>query len=158
MLKTKRRTLQFDSLEGKVLLSTGMADPAVTVKRDIVKRFLLNGSLAGLPIGSTGPAGLSMTTFSAAGHVASMGNVNGTFNLADTFVPIGKRPNLSNATLMLTNSKGSVQLMIAASKTSVYHYTITAGTDHYASATGSGTLMIAPAQGSINFVIALHSK
>jgi hypothetical protein len=158
MLKTKRRTPQFDSLEDKVLLSTGMADPAATVKRDAVKRFLLNGALYGIPSGTTGPEGYSVSTFSVGGRTASMGNVSGSFNLADTFVPIGKRPDLGNASLTLTNLKGSVQLAIAPSKTNLYHFTITSGTNHYAAATGSGKLTIAPTQGSINFVIMVHSK
>jgi hypothetical protein len=158
MLKTKRRTLQFDSLEDKILLSTGMADPAATVKRDAVKRILLNGALYGIPTGSTGPEGFSVSTFSVGGHTASMGNVSGSFNLADPVVPLGKRPNLGNASLTLTNRKGSVHLTIAPSKTNLYHFTITSGTDHYATAIGSGTLSISPTQGSINFAIIVHSK
>lgn len=158
MLKTKRRTLQFDSLEGKVLLSTGMADPAATVKRDVVKPFLLTGTLYGIPSGTTGPEGYNVSTFTVVGHTAAMGNVSGSFNLADTFVPIGKRPDLGNASLTMTNRKGSVQLAIAPSKTDLYHFKITSGTNHYADATGSGTLTIAPTQGTINFVIVVHSK
>jgi hypothetical protein len=158
MLKTKRRSLQFDSLEGKILLSTGIADPAATVKRDVIKRFLLNGALYGIPTGSTGPEGYNVSSFSVGGHTASMGNVNGSFNLANTFVPIGTRPDLGNASLTLTNGKGSVQLAIAPSKTKLYHFTIISGTNHYAAATGSGTLTISPTQGSINFVVMVHSK
>ncbi len=158
MLKTKRRTLQFDSLEGKILLSTGIADPAATVHRQVAKRFLLNGALYGIPSGTTGPEGLHVSTFSVAGHTVSMGNVSGSFTLANTFVPIGKRPDLGNATLTLTSLKGSVQLAIATSKTKLYHFTITSGTNHYAAATGSGTLRMSPMQGSINFVIIAHSK
>jgi hypothetical protein len=158
MLKTRRRTPQFDFLEDKFLLSTGVADPTATVKRDAVKRFLLNGALYGIPTGSTGPEGYNVSSFSVGGHTASMGNVSGAFNLANTFVPIGKRPNLGNASLTLTNLKGSVQLRIAPSKTKLYHFTITAGTNHYAAAPGSGTLTISPTHGSINFVIMVHSK
>ena len=39
MLNTKRRLPQFDSLEGKVLLSAGMADPATTKHHDTAKRI-----------------------------------------------------------------------------------------------------------------------
>ncbi len=158
MLKTKRRTLQFDSLEGKVLLSTGMADPAATVKRDVVKRLNLDGDLYGIPTGSTGPEGYNVATFAVGGTAAAMGKVSGSFDLANAFIPIGKRPNLGGASLTLTNLKGSVQLAIAPSKTSLYHFTITSGTDHYAGATGSGTLSIAPTQGTENFVVVVHSK
>ena len=86
--------------------------------------------------------GYNVSTFSVGGHAASMGDVSGSFNLADTFVPIGKRPNLGNASLTLTNLKGGVQLAIAPSKSSLYHFKITSGTNHYAGATGSGTLTI----------------
>jgi hypothetical protein len=158
MLKTKRRTLQFDCLEGKILLSTGMADPAATVRRDVVKRLLIDGALYGIPNGTTGPEGYTVSTFSVVGHTASMGNVSGSFNLADSFVPVGKLPNLGNASLTLTNHKGSVQLTIAPSKTKLYHFKITSGTDHNAGATGSGTLTISPTQGTINFVIIVHSS
>ena len=48
MLKTRRRLPQFDCLEGKVLLSVGMANPAASAHRETAKRFLLNGSLSGL--------------------------------------------------------------------------------------------------------------
>jgi hypothetical protein len=157
MLKTRQRLLQFDSLEGKVLLSTGMADPATTVHRDRAKRFLLNGALHGLPTGSPGPDGYSVTSFSAQGHVGSMGKVSGTFYLADTFIPIGKLPDLSNSWLILANQKGSVQLRIAASKTNHYRYKIISGTRSDASATGSGSVTISSGQGSINFIIKLHS-
>ena len=49
MLKTKRRLPQFDCLEGKVLLSAGMADPAATVHRDAsqtipLERFAVRAS------------------------------------------------------------------------------------------------------------------
>jgi hypothetical protein len=158
MLKTKRRTLQFDSLEGKILLSTGIADPAAAVHRQVAKRILLNGALYGIPSGTTGPEGFNVSTFSVGGHTVSMGKVSGSFTLANTFVPIGKWPDLGNATLTLTSQKGSVQLAIAPSKTKLYHFTITSGTNHYAAATGSGTLRMSPMQGSINFVIIVHSK
>jgi len=157
MLKTRRHVLQFDSLEGKVLLSTGMADPATTVHREKVKRFLLNGALSGLPTGSPGPDGYSVTSFSAGGHAGSMGKVNGTFYLADTLIPIGKPPDLSNSWLILINQKGSVQLRIAASKKNDYRFNITSGTGSDAAVTGSGSVTISSSQGSINFIIKLHS-
>ena len=93
MSKTKRRLLQFDSLEGKVLLSTGMDDDlAKTKHHDTIKPFVMNGSLSGLPNGSPGVAGYTATSFPVAGHLASMGSVHGSFSLADPFIPIGKLP------------------------------------------------------------------
>jgi hypothetical protein len=158
MLKTKRRLLQFDSLEGKVLLSTGMADPAMTLHRERAKRFLLDGALHGLPTGSPGPDGYSVTSFAVGGHVGSMGKVTGKFYLADTLIPIGKPPDLSNAWLILADQKGSVQLRIAASRTNHYRFTITSGTKSEASATGSGSVTISSGRGAINFIIRLHSS
>ncbi len=167
MLKSKRRSLQFDSLEGKLLLSTGIRDPAtavhhvtvhhVTIHRDTVKPFLLNGNLSGTPMGSPDRLGYSVSSFPVSGRVGSMGNVTGSFYLADTFVPIGKRPDLGDSTLILTNPNGSIQLTITPDKSNLYHFTISGGTNHYATMTGSGTLSIAPSQGSVNFVIAVHS-
>jgi hypothetical protein len=158
MLKTQRRTLQFDSLEDKVLLSTGLGHRAATVKRDAVKNLILNGALYGIPSGSTGPEGYTVATFTVGGDTRSLGNVSGSIDLTNTFVPIGKRPNLGDSSLTLGNRKGSVQLTVAPSKTNIYHFTIASGTDHYAGATGSGTLTISPERGTIDFVIKVHSK
>jgi hypothetical protein len=48
MSKPPRRTLSFDSLEGKVLLSTGMTDPAATVQRPTTHGLFLKGVLTGV--------------------------------------------------------------------------------------------------------------
>src|ERR1700733_8808381 len=105
MLKTRRRIPQFDSLEGKVLLSAGMADPAATVHHEKAKPILLNGSLSGLPNGSPRLNGFTETSFPIAGHLASLGKVNGSLSLEDAFIPVGKKPNLNGAALTLENSK-----------------------------------------------------
>jgi hypothetical protein len=157
MLKTKRRLPQFDCLEGKVLLSAGMADPAAAVHRDAAKPFLLNGSLSGLPNGSPGIDGFSETSFPVAGHLASMGKVNGTFSLEDAFIPIGKKPDLNGTVLTLENSKGSVHLAIAQSKKHQYKFTVVSGTAGYAKASGSGTMAISSPRDALNLVIKLHS-
>ncbi len=151
MLKTRRRLPQFDCLEGKVLLS------AATVHRDLAKRFLLNGSLSGLPNGSPGVNGYTETSFPVAGHLASMGTVNGSFSLEDAFIPIGKKPDLNGASLTLENSKGSVQLAIVQSKKHQYKFTVVSGTEGYLKASGSGTMVIASPQSTLDLVIKLHS-
>ena len=157
MLKSKRRSLHFDSLEGKLLLSAGIHDPAATVHRATAKPFVLNGNLSGTPMGSPGPLGYSVSSFPVSGRVGSMGNAAGLFYLTDTFVPIGKRPDLGDSTLILTNRHGSIELTVTPDKSHLYHFAISGGTDHYATKTGSGTLSIAPSQGSVNFVITVHS-
>jgi hypothetical protein len=157
MSKTKRRALHFDSLEGKVLLSTGLADRAKAAHHADVKRFLLNGSLSGLPNGSPGVNGFTETTFPVSGHLASTGTVNGSFDLKSAFIPVGKLPNLNGASLTLENSKGSIQLAITQSKKQKYDYTVVAGTDDYASKSGAGTMTISSPHSALNLVIRMHS-
>jgi hypothetical protein len=157
MLKNKCRALHFDSLEGIVLLSLGMADPATSAHRQTTKPVLLNGSLSGLPDGSPGVTGYTETSFPVSGHLASMGAVAGSFNLEDAFIPIGKLPDLNGASLTLENSKGSVQLTIAQSNKHQYKFTIISGTNKFATASGSGTLAISSPRTALNLVMRLHS-
>ena len=157
MLKTKRRLLQFDSLEGKLLLSASVANPASTKHHETVKRFVMTGSLSGLPNGSPGVAGYTETSFLVAGHLASMGSVDGSFSLADPFIPIGKLPNLGGASLTLENSKGIVQLAIGQTKKHKYKFTIVSGTDSYAKASGSGTMAISSVASSLDLVVKMQS-
>ena len=157
MLKTRRRIPQFDSLEGKVLLSTGIADPAATVHRAAAKRFLLNGSLSGLPNGSPGIDGYTETSFPVAGHLASMGKVSGSFSLENAFIPIGKKPNLNGASLTLENSKGTIHLAIAQANKHQYKFTVVSGTEGYAKAAGSGTIALSSPQSALDLVVKLHS-
>jgi hypothetical protein len=157
MLKTRRRIPQFDSLEGKVLLSAGMAEPAATVHHEKAKPILLNGSLSGLPNGSPSINGFTETSFPVAGRLASLGKVNGSFSLEDAFIPIGKKPNLNGASLTLENSKGSIELTIASSKKQQYKFNIVSGTKAYASTSGSGTIAISSPHSALNLMIKLHS-
>jgi hypothetical protein len=157
MLNTKRRVPQFDCLEGKILLSTGMAEPAATDHRDAVKRFVLNGSLSGLPNGSPGIEGYTETSFPVTGRLASMGKVSGSFALEDAFIPTGKKPDLSGASLSLENSKGSIQLNIAQSTKHQYKFTIVSGTESYVSVSGSGTMIVSSPRSTLDLVIKLNS-
>ena len=158
MANSRRRALQFDSLEGKVLLSTGMADPAATIYQHKAPRFHMNGNLTGLPSGTSGPDGYSVNAFAVSGHIASMGNVGGSFYLSDTFIPVGKMPNLSKATFILSNENGSVRFTLNASRTHHYHFTIISGTGDDTWASGSGTLTISASRHSLDFKIKLQSK
>lgn len=157
MRKTRRHTPQFDALEGKVLLSTGIANPAATLHRQPAKRVVLNGTLHGLPSGSTGPQGYSVSSFQVGGHAGSMGNVGGAFDLADGVIPIGRLPDLSNASLILANQKGSVVLMISASQKNHYRFKILGGTGSDARAFGSGSVKISSSHNSFDFDIKLRS-
>jgi hypothetical protein len=158
MANTRQRMLQFDSLEGKVLLSTGMADPAATIYQHKPPRFHMNGTLSGFPTGTSGPDGYNVTTFPVEGHVASMGNVAGSIYLTDTFVPIGKLPNLSKANLELYSQGGSIHVTLNASGTHHYRFTIMSGTGDDTWASGSGKLTISSSHNSLDFTIKLQSK
>ena len=74
MARTTQHAIAFDSLEGKVLLSREIADPAVAVYQYNALRFHLTGALYGLPSGISGPDGYIMSSVSLSGRVASMGN------------------------------------------------------------------------------------
>ena len=158
MANSRRRALQFDSLEGKVLLSTGMTDPAATIYQHKTPRFHMNGNLYGLPSGTSGPDGYSVTAFAVGGHIASMGNVVGSFYLTNTFIPIGKLPNLSKATMFLSNQSGSVHVTLDSSRTHNYRFTIISGTGDDTWASGTGKLTISSTHNSLDFKIKLQSK
>ncbi|MGP0065891.1 MAG: hypothetical protein ACLQGP_20090 [Isosphaeraceae bacterium] len=158
MTKTVRRTLVFDSLEGKLLLSTGMADPAATVHKAEFKRFLLNGTLQGIPFGSIQQNGIEVSSFPLVGTAKSMGKVEGSLDLADPLIAPGKKPELSNATLTLSNARGSVQLKMAASPSTRYIFVVTSGSGVYTSAFGSGTAIISYSPRMHEYLIALHSS
>jgi hypothetical protein len=158
MTKTTRRILAFDSLEGKILLSTGMADPATTVHMAKVKHFLLTGTLKGIPYGSIQQDGIQVSSFSLTGTAQSMGKVNGSLGLADPIIAPGKKPDLSNATLTLSNARGSVQLKMAASPSTRYIFVLTSGSGSYASAFGSGTAVISYSPRMHEYLVKLHSS
>jgi hypothetical protein len=158
MSKTTRRTLEFESLEGKVLLSSGIAIPATSVFKYKALRFHLNGSVAGIPSGTVGPSGYLVRSFPLAGRVASMGVVSGGFYLTHTFVRFGKLPDLSKASLVLANQKGSVAIALNASGSRHYKFKIMSGTGTYTFASGSGTLAISASRNSLDFIIKMQSR
>jgi hypothetical protein len=157
MLKTHRHPLHFDSLEGKVLLSVGLADPAVVVHRSRAQAFVLNGSVEGLPTGKFDSKGLEVSSFTVSGHVGSMGKVTGFFLLSNKVVTRGAMPDLANSLLVLTNSQGSLLLGIKPTTKHHYSFQVIGVTSHYLSVSGSGTLTVAPSRTLANLVITLHS-
>ena len=148
MSKTTRRTLQFESLEGKVLLSSGMANPAATVFNYKTVRFHLNGNLEGVPGGTVGPSGYLVSSFPMVGHITSMGNVSGAFYLMHTFIPYRKIPDLSKSSLVLANQKGSIAIALDASGSHHYKFKIMSGSGIYTYASGSGNLTISASDNS----------
>jgi len=159
MSRTKERTLQFDCLDGKVLLSTGLVDTAMAVQQDVVKHFHLNGALTGLPLGSAVQDGFRVSLFLVEGHAGSMRRVSGVLNLADTMIPSGKKPNLSNAALALANKEGSVVLSITKTTTRYYDFKVVAGTGVYTGAGGLGFLVVLTDGQSkaLSYTIRLHT-
>jgi hypothetical protein len=158
MSKTTRRTLEFESLEGKVLLSSGMANPTTTVFKARAIRFHSGGNLTGAPTGLVGPSGYVVSSFPLAGHITSMGNVSGAFYLTHTFVPFRKLPNLSKASLVLANQKGSVAIALNASGSHHYKFKIMSGSGTYTFASGTGNLTISASRNSLDFIIKMQSS
>ena len=158
--RIRPRRPAFEFLEGKVLLSTGLSDPARMVHRERarVHRFLLNGTLKGIPFGTIQQTGIQVTAFFVTGSPRSMGKVSGALDLADTLIAPGKMPNLSNATLNLSNVGGSVQMRMAASPSNRYIFVVTSGTGSYESAYGSGTAVVSYNRRMHEYLVTLHSS
>jgi hypothetical protein len=156
MSKTARRTLEFDSLEGKVLLSSGLADPAATVSQRKALHLQLRGKLYGLPSGASGPDGYSVSSFPVNGHVVAMGNVSGAFFLRYTFISYGKLPDLSKSNLVLQNQNGSVRISLNATGTHHYKFMIMSGTGSYTNASGTGYIAISSRYYSLDFTIKMY--
>ncbi len=159
MLKTTRRLLQFDALEGVLLLSHGLADPAVTVHQDFVEPLHLNGALVGLPLGSAHQGNYTVSTFLVEGHAGSMRRVTGLFDLADPLIAPGKQPNLNDATLTLANKQGSIVLAIKYWKKNLYHFSVASAANVYAGAVASGEIAVLSTsdRNSMDFIIRLRT-
>jgi hypothetical protein len=157
MASSRRRTLGFDCLEGKLLLSTGMANPAAIVHQAKANRFHLNGTLRGIPSGTAVPNGFIVSSFVLSGNVASMGHVEGIFFLKDSFVPSGKLPDLSKASLVLLNQKGRVNIALNATSSHHYKFTIMSGSGDYTFASAKGHLTVSGNHKSPYFTIKMQS-
>lgn len=168
MSRTVRRALAFDAMEGRVLLSGGMghpaalAHPAAIMQRHrtkaAVSHILLNGTLVGIPFGTVTRDGIVVSSFPVKGKVLTMGRVAGSLLLTDTIIAPGRKPDLSNATLNLSNPRGGVQLKTAAAPGNRYIFIVTGGSGAYASAYGSGTAVISYDQRMHEYQIVLRSS
>jgi hypothetical protein len=157
MATKRRRTLVFDSLEGKVLLSAGMADPAATVYQQKATHFRLNGKLVGIPSGAAVPNGFMASSFTVNGSVGSMGAVEGTFFLKYKFIQVRKLPDLSKSVLVLANHKGTVSISLNATGSHHYKFTIMSGSGLYTFASGKGNLSVSGSPKSPEFTIKIQS-
>ena len=159
MSKSKRRALEFDCLEGKVLLSSGgVARPSASVYKAGVQHFRLNGELTGVPSGVSVQNGFVVGTFPISGRTASMGHVQGTIYLSDTWIHTKKLPDLSRASVALGNPSGSVVLSLSASASHHYHFTIVSGTGVDTFASGSGTLTVSWGRQVHDFIFKIQTK
>jgi hypothetical protein len=171
MFRTNRLQPRFDSLEGVVLLSTGVAAASSPVHLGSVvgERLDLNGTLHGnktvlvvdarLPLPADSPVERgTLSYFDTSGRLSMLGKVSGSFgpNQA-TDAPLGELPSLSNLTLELSNHSGSVQLTLSSSTTNEYEFTVTGGTGSYAVAYGSGSLTVTFRQSSNEYLLRLQS-
>lgn len=161
MGRSARRTPTFDSMEGRILLSSGLKDPAAAAMveriRSSLSHFALTGTLVGIPFGSIGSNGITVSSFNMTGKVQSMGKVTGSLALTDTLISPGRQPNLSNATITLSNSRGSVQIKTAESPSNRYVFIVTSGSGAYASVYGSGTAVIHYSAHTHEYQVVLHS-
>jgi hypothetical protein len=159
MWRTRRRFLQFESVEDKVLLSMGLAIMAKPVHQAVVNNFHLNGALVGLPLGTAVHNGFGVSMFLVQGHMNSMHRVTGFLNLVDTLILTGKKPNLNGASLELVNKEGSVVISIKQTTTRYYQFDVQSGSGSYAGAAGSGILVILTNGQSkaLSFTIRLHT-
>jgi hypothetical protein len=159
MSRTTRRTPTFDAMEGRVLLSSGMKDPAAQVHRSEFNlgHFKLNGTLVGIPFGTISQNGIVVSSFPLSGRAKSMGKVTGSLLLTDPVISPGQQPDLSNATLTLSNARGSVQIKTAESPSNRHVFIVTAGSGAYASVYGSGMAVIRYSRRMHEYQIALRS-
>jgi hypothetical protein len=157
MAKTRQHTLDFDYLEGKVLPSTGMADPAAAVYQQKAIRFHLVGKLQGIPSGAAVPNGFMVSSFVLNGTVASMGTVEGAVFLKYRFIQSGKLPDLSKASLVLVNQRGRVNISLNSTDSHHYKFTIMSGSGTYTFAAGKGNLTVSGSHRSPVFTIKFQS-
>jgi hypothetical protein len=168
MSRAVRRTLAFDAMDERVLLSAGMGHPAAVAHpaaimqvhraKPAVSHILLNGVVVGIPLGTVGQDGIVVSSFPVKGKVKTMGRVAGSLLLTDTIIAPGRQPDLSNATMNLSNPRGSVQIKTASGPSNRYIFIVTGGSGAYASAYGSGTAVISYNQRMHEYQVVLRSS
>ncbi len=171
MFRMNRLRPGFDSLEGVVLLSTGMATASRSAHVDTLPgvHLELNGTLHGnktvLVVDARVPVPANshiveetLSYFDTSGRLSTLGKVSGSFGPNEaTDTPLGQLPNLSNLTLELSNHAGSVQLTLSSSSTNEYQFKVSGGTGSYGAAHGSGSLTITFRQSSNEYLLRLTS-
>jgi uncharacterized delta-60 repeat protein len=134
-----------ESLEGKVLLSSGIADPARAVQAQAAKAFAFNGTLDLGFMGRYNPmlneyfnVGVSPGLYEKVPFRPMGAKVHVSGELAHPkLLPPNVPPDLSDSTFTLSNAKGSLQVTFSPSTTNVYPFTISGGTHHFVAASGT---------------------
>ncbi len=157
MSRTRRRALEIECMEEKVLLSAGFHDPARHILARRPRHINTNGVLRGSLVGSASLNGFTATSFTVVGRMGSLGLARGSFALADPFIPVGGRLNLSGSTLTLIGPKGAIELGIAGSTSNVYRYKIVAGSGHFSDVASAGMLVIKPVHGTNEYAMRLQT-
>jgi hypothetical protein len=154
MPRRRRHCLEFETLEGKVLLSTGAVDraAAVHVAAKPVKSFVLNTKpyvyvfLTSRRLPRNPSSGGYQIQLSFAGRkqlVASMGKVDMIEQLVPKLLTANELPDLGGATMTFSNAKGAVVLNLATSNTTTYRFSIVSATGKFAGTVGgTGSITI----------------
>jgi hypothetical protein len=164
MSRDRRRSLRFESLESKQLLSTV---PATTpLPAAAVSPLPLDGTMTAGAFSNTRVTGASsVARIALAGNAGAMGNVVGLLNEGiNTTLQVAAR-----AKLTITNADGSVTLtlthfVVMRNLTKPWNmgflanYKITSGTGAFLHAQGTGTFDIEPDIGDLDMHLALHSS
>ena len=139
----RRRALQVEPLEGKVLLSTArLAHRAAAVAALAAQPVSIQGTLK-MPTTSVVTFtlnGQNMGSYKLSGKLGTMGPVNGKF-----VALLDGNNNMSSGVLVLSNRKGTVTLSMTndPGDQTAYAYKVTAGTGAFAAATGTGKMATA---------------
>jgi hypothetical protein len=143
MSRFRRRVLQVEPLEGKVLLSTARAGAAARAAALVAAQpFSMAGTLK-MPTASVVTftiSGQNMGSFRLSGRLGTMGQVNGKF-----VAVLDANSNMISGVLVLSNRKGSVTLSMSndPGDQTAYAFKVASGTGAFAAATGAGKMATA---------------
>jgi hypothetical protein len=143
-MRTQRaKQLQVESLEGKVLLSTGISEPSQSMHVMAAKSFAFNGTLYVAFVGRLIPSSGKVVTIGLAGEdskpfkpMGSHVRMSGVFARHGQVFPPGL-PDLSDTELSLDNAKGTLVVTFSPSTTNHYRFAISGGTGRFVSADGT---------------------
>ncbi len=162
MSRDRRRTLRFESLEGKQLLSTvqpAAAQPAATAP------LILDGtSLAGAYNVNRLTPNVQIVKISLAGTAGALGQVTSVLTEGiDTQLQVIGRGHmivgnaLGTVTLALSHFDVIKNLTVPYNSGLTADYAIASGTGAYAHAKGTGTFEILPVIGTNDMIMTLHT-